>query len=73
MERDDAVELAHRDLSGVADQDLTEEERRELKRRFDAFVTALRASPSGIKAVTKPRPQHAKWDPARHNTGSRSR
>ena len=57
-------ELCQRDFSDRRVQDLSPEERRELRRRFTEFMEALRvdipaAEPEPQKPVTK-------WDPALH-------
>ena len=57
-------DLDQRDLSEVADNDLTTEERHELERRFNDFVTRLR-EPAGVKSAAKKKPKrYASWDPA---------
>jgi hypothetical protein len=56
-------DLSQRDLSGVDDEDLTQDERRELHRRFDDFVTRLRER-AGLKARAKEKPKRvSSWDP----------
>ncbi|MDH3475145.1 MAG: hypothetical protein OEM59_15805 [Rhodospirillales bacterium] len=50
--RDD---LNNRDLSQVADEDLSDEERAELRRRLDEFVEAMREQVlDGAKPPAKP-------------------
>ncbi len=57
-------DLSQRDLSEVAENDLTTEERRELERRFNTFVTRLRER-AGIETAEKKKPKrYARWDPA---------
>jgi len=56
-------DLSQRDLTDVAENDLTTDERHELERRFNEFVTRLRER-AGVKtAETKPK-RYASWDPA---------
>ncbi len=45
-------DLSQRDLSDVAENDLTTAERHELERRFNDFVTGLRAR-AGMKTAAK--------------------
>ncbi len=57
-------DLDQRDLSEVAENDLTTEERHELERRFNDFVTRLRER-AGVKSAAKKKPKrYASWDPA---------
>ncbi len=57
-------DLNQRDLTDVAESDLTTEERRELERRFNNFVTRLRER-AGMKTAEKEKPKrYARWDPA---------
>ncbi len=57
-------DLSQRDLTDVAENDLTTEERRELERRFNDFVTRLRER-AGVKTAEKKKPKrYASWDPA---------
>ncbi len=57
-------DLSQRDLTDVAENDLTTEERRELERRFNDFVTRLRRR-AGVKSAAKKKPKrYARWDPA---------
>lgn len=59
--RDD---LNNCDLSQVADEDLTDDERAELRRRLDEFVEAMREQVlDGAKPPAKPKPVTA-WRPA---------
>ncbi len=59
-----ADDLNQRDLTDVAESDLTTEERRELERRFNNFVTRLRER-AGMKTAEKEKPKrYARWDPA---------
>lgn len=56
-------DLSERDLSEVADEDLTPEERAELQRRLDDFVDRLRAR-HGRKRAKKAKPKRImRWDP----------
>lgn len=56
-------DLSERDLSEVADEDLTPEERAELQRRLDDFVDRLRDR-HGRKRPAKPKPKRImRWDP----------
>ncbi len=56
--------LSQRDLTCVAENDLTAEERHELERRFNDFATRLRQR-AGVKtAEKKVKPKrYARWDP----------
>ncbi|MDH3596851.1 MAG: hypothetical protein OEU09_14995 [Rhodospirillales bacterium] len=55
-------DLSNRDLSQVSDEELTPAERRELKRRLDAFVAVMRDKV--FKRDLAPRPKSVtKWDP----------
>ncbi len=57
-------ELSQRDLTDVAENNLTTEERHELERRFNDFVTRLRER-AGVKTAEKKKPKrYASWDPA---------
>ncbi len=57
-------DLDQRDLSDVAETDLTTEQRHELERRFNDFVTRLREG-AGMKTAEKKKPKrYARWDPA---------
>ncbi len=57
-------DLSQRDLSDVAENDLTTEERHELERRFNDFVTRLRER-AGVRTAEKKKPKrYASWDPA---------
>ncbi len=57
-------DLSQRDLTDVAENDLTTEERHELERRFNDFVTGLRKR-AGVKTAEKKKPKrYASWDPA---------
>ncbi len=57
-------ELSQRDFSEKRVQDLEPEERRELRRRFTAFMEALRIDPPA--AEPEPKKEITKWDPALH-------
>ncbi len=61
-------DLNQRDLSKIDDTDLSPQERRELKRRYDEFVDRLRVR-GGLKEADKSKPKPkpkriARWDPA---------
>jgi len=66
-------DLSERDLSGVADQDLSAEERQEIQRRFDSFLGRMqirrhtRREKSGeSEAESAPKPKRkrvADWRP----------
>ncbi len=57
-------DLSQRDLSDVAGNDLTTEERHELDRRFNDFVTRL-GERAGVRTAEKNKPKcYASWDPA---------
>ncbi len=57
-------DLNQRDLTDLAEIDLTAAERRELERRFNDFVTGLRER-AGMKTAEKKKPKrYARWDPA---------
>ena len=57
-------ELSQRDLSTIDDADLSPQERRELRRRFDDFVNQVRVR-AGLKAADTSKPKRiVRWDPA---------
>lgn len=68
-------DLSERDLSGIADADLSSEERGEIRRRFDSFLARMqirrlarpgRAATPGAQPAepAKPRkPRLARWSP----------
>ncbi len=57
-------EISQRDLSAIDDADLSPQERRELKRRFDEFASRLRAR-TGLTAADTSKPKRiTRWDPA---------
>ena len=56
-------DLSQRDLTDVAENDLTTDERHELERRFNEFVTRLRER-AGVKTAEKKPKRYASWDPA---------
>lgn len=61
---DDCDDLSQRDLSGVADEDLTPEERQELQRRLDDFVARMRTRRLDTPEAAKPKPRRImRWDP----------
>ena len=56
-------DLSNRDLSQVADEELSLAERQELRRRLDAFVAAMRRRVFDGRTV-EPRPKSiSKWNP----------
>ena len=58
-------DLSQRDLSQIPDEELSPEERRELKRRFDDLVDRLRER-AGMGPAKKPKKEPkrvAHWDP----------
>ena len=57
-------DLSERDLSHVADEDLTPEERRELNRRMDEFVDRMELRRPGKDAAPEKPKRIAAWDPA---------
>ena len=57
-------DLSQRNLSDVAESDLTTEERRELERRFNNFVTRLRERAGTMTAEKEKPKRYARWDPA---------
>ena len=59
----DNEELRNRDLSRKPAVQLSAEEKRELKRRFEEFVTVLRRKHAGKERQLKPAPKAIKWDP----------
>lgn len=59
-------ELRNRDLSRRPVAQLSREEKLELKRRFEEFVTVLRRDHSGPKTRKASAPKAVKWDPKRH-------
>ena len=56
-------DLKQRDLSNIPESELTQEERNELRRRFEEFVGILRRR-SGAPAVEAPAKRIQRWDPA---------
>lgn len=58
-------DIRHRDLSEIPESEMTLEERRELKRRFEEFVGLMRR-PAVAGSIGKPASQKAtkRWDPA---------
>ena len=66
---DDNEELRNRDLSRKPVAQLSTEEKRELKRRFEEFVTVLRRDHGGgPKTKAKSAPKAVKWDPRQHRS-----
>ncbi len=55
-------DLSQRDLSEIADEDLSPEERRELERRLADFLGRLRGG-IGVTSAEKPK-RIARWNPA---------
>ncbi len=67
LEKDSIMDdIRQRDLGQIPEDELTEEERAELKRRFSEFVGRLRQN-GNLEAIS---PAEAKqvqqWDPRRH-------
>lgn len=70
---DDDNDLKDRDLSGVADQDLSPDERNEIRRRMDAFVERMQkrrhakpdaeAKPAAPTDRTPKKKRLARWAP----------
>ncbi len=56
-------DLKQRDLSNIPESELTQEERQELRRRFEEFVGILRRK-SGAPAVEPRAKRIQRWDPA---------
>jgi len=58
-------DIRHRDLSEIPESEMTLEERRELKRRFEEFVGLMRR-PSVANSIGKPasKKDTKRWDPA---------
>ncbi len=56
-------ELSQRDLSHKRDTDLTAEERRELRRRFDDFLAIMRRSSAGPAKPAVPARKVKPWRP----------
>jgi hypothetical protein len=65
-QRHDNHELRHRDLSRKGVAQMSHEEKLELKRRFDEFVTAMRRGEASLPARRKPA-KPVKWDPKAHS------
>ncbi|NIA68570.1 hypothetical protein HBA54_08200 [Pelagibius litoralis] len=58
-------DIRHRDLSQIPEDEMSLEERRELKRRFEEFVGLMRRSSSPDKPGVKPPEKKVqRWDPA---------
>ncbi len=66
--RDDNDELRNRDLSRKAVLKLSGDEKRELKRRFEEFITAMRRSQPAGKGRVEPASRTVKWDPHLHKS-----
>ncbi len=56
-------DLSERDLSSVADEDLTPEERQELTRRMDEFLERMQLRRPDKEAVEAKPKQIMSWDP----------
>lgn len=58
-------DIKHRDLSEIPEAEMTAEERRELKRRFDEFVGLVRRpAVAGSLGKSPSQKQTQQWDPA---------
>jgi hypothetical protein len=58
-------DIRHRDLSAIPESEMTLEERRELKRRFEEFVGLMsRPSVAGSMGKAPSQKQTRRWDPA---------
>src|SRR3546814_13383671 len=58
-------DIRHRDLSEIPESEMTAEERRELKRRFEEFVGLVRRPAVAGSPGQAPSPkQPQRWDPA---------
>ena len=60
--------LKESDLAGIRDEDLTDEQRKEIERRFQAFTRAL-AKAKAPRPATAAK-TIAKWAPKQHRYGS---
>lgn len=58
-------DIRQRDLTGKSVEEMTREERREMKRRFEEFLTAVGKAPPR-KA---PKPKVRRWNPAASTHG----
>lgn len=59
-------DIRHRDLSQIPEDEMSLEERRELKRRFDEFVGLMRRPSVAGSLGAKPSDKKVqRWDPAR--------
>ena len=59
-------DIKQRDLGQIPEDELTDEERAELKRRFNEFVGRLRQN-GGLEAIgSQKASQVQRWDPRRH-------
>lgn len=60
-------DLSERDLSGIADEDLSAEEREEIRRRMDTFLGRMQTrqhSQAGKGGAPKPKAKRlARWSP----------
>ncbi len=59
-------DLAHRDFSGISVENMSPDERRELKRRFEEFIGAMRGDQDSEVAELQTSKRIEKWDPLRH-------
>jgi hypothetical protein len=68
LEKDSIMDdIKQRDLGQIPEDELTDEERAELKRRFDEFVGRLRQN-GGLEAIDSQKAsQVQRWDPRRHS------
>ena len=58
-------DIRHRDLSEIPESEMTAEERRELKRRFDEFVGLVRRPAVANRLGKSPGEKKTQqWDPA---------
>ena len=58
-------DIRHRDLSDIPESEMTLEERKELKRRFEEFVGLVRRPSVAGRLGTAPGQKKTKsWDPA---------
>lgn len=56
-------DIRQRDLTGKSVEEMTREERREMKRRFEEFLAAVGKAPPARNA---PKPKVRRWNPAAH-------
>ncbi len=61
-----ADDIRHRDLSQIPEDEMTFEEKRELRRRFEEFVGLMRRPSVADKLGAKPSEKKVRpWDPAK--------